>query len=66
MIIEALGPDEAEDPLVYIKAEDYPEDQVVIVFAREIKPLIVALTEAAVWLADEAAAMWLANEAASK
>lgn len=53
LTVEALGPDEAEEPLIYIKAKDCPEDQVVVVFAREIRPLVAALTEAAVWLTNE-------------
>jgi hypothetical protein len=51
--LEALGPTEAETPLIYIIFDDYPERQSVPVFAHEIKALIAALTEAAVWLANQ-------------
>lgn len=51
--IEALGPDEAERPLVYLIFDDYPDTQSIPVFAEEIKPLIQKLTDAAVWLADQ-------------
>ena len=50
--IEALGPDEAEHPLVYLVFDDHPETQSIPVFAGEIKTLIQKLTDAAVWLAD--------------
>lgn len=48
LVVEALGPDEAEKPLVYIKANN----QVVIVFSDEIRHLMSALAEAAGWLAE--------------
>ena len=51
--IEALGPDEAEDPLVYVILDDYPETQIVPIFAREIESFVAALAEAAVWLAGQ-------------
>lgn len=53
IFIEALGPDEAQDPLVYIVFDDFPETQSVPVFAKEIKGLIAALTEAAIWIAGQ-------------
>jgi len=51
--VEALGPDEAQDPLIYIIFDDHPEPQSVPVFVYEIKTLVAVLTEAAVWLADQ-------------
>ena len=53
MTLEALGPDEAEIPLVYIVFEDYSERQAVPIFAHEIKALVAALTEASTWLAGD-------------
>lgn len=54
VFIEALGSDRIEDPLVFIISEaPIVERQVIVVFADEIKALIEALTEAAVWLADQ-------------
>jgi len=51
--IEALGPDEAEHPLVYLVFDDYPDPQSIPVFAGEIKVLIQKLQDAAVWIADQ-------------
>ena len=51
--IEALGPDEAEHPLVYLIFEDHPEPQSIPIFAEEVKTLVAVLTEAGVWLADQ-------------
>lgn len=51
--IEALGPDEAEHPLIYLIFNDFPETQSIPIFAKEIKTLIQKLTDAAVWLADQ-------------
>lgn len=53
VFIEALGPDEAQDPIVYIVFDDYPDPQSIPIFSKEIKAMIEALTEAAVWLADQ-------------
>lgn len=53
IFVEALGPNEAESPLIYIRFEDYPEPQSVPVFADEIRPLIDALTGAASWLSNQ-------------
>jgi hypothetical protein len=51
--IEALGPDEAEHPLVYLIFEDHPETQSIPIFAKEIRTLIQKLQDAAVWLANQ-------------
>lgn len=52
--IEALGPDEAEHPLVYLIFDDgQGEQQSIPIFAEEIKALVAILTEAGVWLADQ-------------
>lgn len=53
VFIEVLGPDEAQDPIVYIVFDDYPDSQSVPIFAKEIKVLIEALVEAGVYLADQ-------------
>jgi len=53
VFIEALGPDEAEHPLVYLIFEDHPETQSIPIFAGEIRILIQKLEDAAVWLADQ-------------
>ncbi len=53
IFIEALGPDEAEHPLVYLIFEDHPETQSIPVFAGEIRTLIQKLQDAAVWIADQ-------------
>jgi hypothetical protein len=50
--IEALGPDETQDPIIYIIFDDYPDRQSIPVYAREIKSLVNALAEAAGWIAE--------------
>jgi len=52
VFIEALGPTEAQDPIVYLVFDDFPERQSIPVFAREIKALVNALAEAAGWIAE--------------
>lgn len=52
VFIEALGPTEAQDPVVYLVFDDFPERQSIPVFAREIKALVNALAEAACWIAE--------------
>ncbi len=53
VVVEALGPGEAECPLVYLRFEDHPEPQIIPIFSIEIRDLIAALTDAAVWIADQ-------------
>jgi len=53
VVIEALGPNEVEHPLIYLRFEDHPEPQVIPIFSVEIRDLIAALTEAACWIASE-------------
>jgi hypothetical protein len=52
VFIEALGPDEAQDPIVYLIFDDFPERQSIPVYAREIRALVAALAEAAGWIAE--------------
>ena len=46
LVIEAFSIHEIEEPQVHIKIED-DCDTLLILFAKEIRPLIAALTEAA-------------------
>ena len=50
--IQALGAAESQKPLIHIVFDDFPDCQIIPIFADEIRALIAALTEAAVWLAD--------------
>jgi hypothetical protein len=50
--IEALGPDEAQDPIVYLVFDDYPETQRIPIYACRIRALVNALAEAAGWIAE--------------
>ena len=53
IFVKAFGPDEMQDPIVYIIFDDYPDTQSVPIYAHKIKAMIAALTDAAVWLADQ-------------
>ena len=54
VIVEALGPNESETPLVFIKFEDYPDGvQAIPIFSVEIRDLVKALQDAACWIADQ-------------
>ena len=51
--IEALGPNEAQDPLIYIVFDDHPDCQSIPLYAHQVKALVAALVDAGAWLADQ-------------
>lgn len=57
--IDVHGPLDEDRPLCYLTLDNYPNDQSIPIFSHEVKPLILALTNAAVILAN----LWQGHQA---